>query len=145
MRTNARRLTVAVSTAMLSVVACQPAQGAADSTGATTSSMQATTDSPRVADSTRATADSARATADSTRATSRTAVPSTSMSMALDTATFGGGCFWCMEPPFDKLKGVLSTTSGYTGGTVKNPTYEQVSDGGTRHVEVVQVVLILPA
>jgi len=45
-----------------------------------------------------------------------------------------------MEPPFDKLKGVLSTTSGYTGGTVKNPTYEQVSDGGTRHVEVVQVV-----
>jgi len=59
---------------------------------------------------------------------------------ALDTATFAGGCFWCMEPPFDKLKGVVSTTSGYMGGTVHNPTYEQVSAGGTGHAEVVQVV-----
>ncbi len=59
---------------------------------------------------------------------------------ALDTATFAGGCFWCMEPPFDKLKGVVSTTSGYMGGTVHNPTYEQVSSGGTGHAEVVQVV-----
>ncbi len=55
-------------------------------------------------------------------------------------AIFGGGCFWCMEPPFDKLAGVLSTTSGYIGGRTKNPTYEQVSGGGTGHVEVVQVV-----
>lgn len=54
-------------------------------------------------------------------------------------ATFGGGCFWCMEPPFDKLDGVLSTTSGYAGGHVDSPTYEQVSAGGTGHVEVVQV------
>ena len=60
--------------------------------------------------------------------------------MALDTATFAGGCFWCMEPPFDKLAGVVSTTSGYMGGTVTNPTYEQVSAGGTRHAEVVQIV-----
>ena len=55
------------------------------------------------------------------------------------TAVFGGGCFWCMEPPFDKLDGVISTTSGYAGGHVDNPTYEQVSRGGTGHVEVVQV------
>jgi peptide-methionine (S)-S-oxide reductase len=54
-------------------------------------------------------------------------------------ATFGGGCFWCMEPPFDKLDGVLSTTSGYTGGRLANPTYDQVSAGTTGHVEVVQV------
>ena len=58
---------------------------------------------------------------------------------ALQVATFGGGCFWCMEPPFDKLNGVVSTTSGYIGGRVANPTYEQVSAGGTGHAEVVQV------
>jgi len=55
-------------------------------------------------------------------------------------ATFAGGCFWCMEPPFDELPGVTSTTSGYTGGRTKNPTYEQVSSGGTGHAEVVEVV-----
>jgi len=56
-----------------------------------------------------------------------------------ETATFGGGCFWCMEPPYDKLPGVISTTSGYMGGKNANPTYEQVSSGSTGHVEVVQV------
>jgi len=55
-------------------------------------------------------------------------------------ATFAGGCFWCMEPPFDKLDGVISTTSGYTGGNKKNPTYKEVSRGGTGHAEVVQVI-----
>ncbi|MGQ9425637.1 peptide-methionine (S)-S-oxide reductase MsrA [Gilvimarinus sp. F26214L] len=55
------------------------------------------------------------------------------------TATFAGGCFWCMEPPFDKLDGVLATVSGYAGGEVANPTYEQVSSGNTGHQEVVQV------
>jgi peptide-methionine (S)-S-oxide reductase len=55
-------------------------------------------------------------------------------------ATFAGGCFWCMEPPYDELEGVISTTSGYAGGRVPDPTYEQVSGGGTGHAEVVQVV-----
>ncbi|WP_373070837.1 peptide-methionine (S)-S-oxide reductase MsrA [Gemmatimonas sp.] len=59
---------------------------------------------------------------------------------AVDTAIFAGGCFWCMEPPYDKLDGVLSTTSGYTSGSVVNPTYEQVSAGGTGHTEAMQVV-----
>lgn len=55
-------------------------------------------------------------------------------------ATFAGGCFWCMEAPFDKLEGVISTTAGYAGGSEKNPTYPQVSGGRTGHAEVVQVV-----
>lgn len=54
-------------------------------------------------------------------------------------ATFGGGCFWCMEGPFDKLDGVLSTTSGFSGGHVANPSYKQVVRGNTGHSEVVQV------
>jgi peptide-methionine (S)-S-oxide reductase len=55
-------------------------------------------------------------------------------------ATFGGGCFWCVEEAFDKVAGVISTTSGYMGGQLKNPTYQQVSAGNTGHNEVVQVV-----
>lgn len=54
-------------------------------------------------------------------------------------ALFAGGCFWCMEKPFDQMEGVLSTTSGYAGGSVDNPSYEQVSAGGTGHIEVVEV------
>jgi peptide-methionine (S)-S-oxide reductase len=58
----------------------------------------------------------------------------------LRTATFAGGCFWCMQPPFDRLAGVVSTTAGYTGGTKRNPTYEEVSAGGTGHAESVRVL-----
>lgn len=64
----------------------------------------------------------------------------TTNARTLETATFAGGCFWCMEPPFDKLDGVVSTTSGYTGGQTKNPSYEEVSSGVTGHAESVQVV-----
>src|ERR1035438_4207908 len=55
-------------------------------------------------------------------------------------AIFAGGCFWCTESDFDHVPGVISTTSGYTGGHVANPSYEQVSAGGTGHAESVQVI-----
>jgi peptide-methionine (S)-S-oxide reductase len=55
------------------------------------------------------------------------------------TATFAGGCFWCMEEAFEKVGGVVSVTSGYTGGAVRDPDYEQVSSGGTGHAESVEV------
>ncbi len=60
--------------------------------------------------------------------------------MKTDTATFGGGCFWCTEAQFELLKGVISVTSGYSGGTVRNPSYKEVCTGRTGHAEVVQVV-----
>jgi len=66
--------------------------------------------------------------------------PGKAATVRQETATFAGGCFWCMESPFDKLPGVVSVTVGYTGGTLKNPTYEQVSAGGTGHAESVQIV-----
>jgi methionine-S-sulfoxide reductase len=58
----------------------------------------------------------------------------------IEKATFAGGCFWCMEGPFDALNGVISTTSGYTGGKVKNPSYKEVTTGTTGHAESVQVL-----
>lgn len=58
----------------------------------------------------------------------------------LERAVFAGGCFWCMEPPYDKLDGVASTTSGYIGGHKDNPTYEEVSAGITGHTEAVEIV-----
>lgn len=58
----------------------------------------------------------------------------------LAVATFAAGCFWCVEPPYDKLDGVVSTTAGYTAGKTVGPTYKQVSRGGTGHTEAVRVV-----
>ncbi|WP_435102593.1 peptide-methionine (S)-S-oxide reductase MsrA [Arhodomonas sp. AD133] len=58
----------------------------------------------------------------------------------LAVATFAGGCFWCMEPPYDKIDGVKRTVSGYTGGSVERPTYEAVSASGTGHYEAVRVI-----
>ena len=57
-----------------------------------------------------------------------------------ETAVFAGGCFWCTESDFEKVDGVLETISGYTGGHVENPTYKQVSSGGTGHVEAIKVI-----
>jgi len=64
---------------------------------------------------------------------------STETSNQTATAIFAGGCFWCMEPPFDKLEGVIATTSGYTGGHTENPTYKQASSDTTGHYEALQV------
>lgn len=61
------------------------------------------------------------------------------MEKKLELATFAGGCFWCMVKPFDQWNGVESVISGYSGGTVENPTYEQVKSGTTGHYEVVQI------
>jgi peptide-methionine (S)-S-oxide reductase len=71
-----------------------------------------------------------------------TAVAATDASVppGFKVATFAGGCFWCMEGPYDKVPGVAKTISGYMGGRTLNPTYEQVSSGTTGHAEVVQVV-----
>ncbi len=65
--------------------------------------------------------------------------PASPNTSPLKTAVFAGGCFWCMEKPFDQLPGVVRTVSGYSGGRVANPTYESVSAGGTGHAEVVQI------
>lgn len=75
----------------------------------------------------------------STQPAPRAATPAARPGRGEAVAIFAGGCFWCMEPPFDRLPGVMSTTSGYTGGRLANPGYEQVSAGGTGHAEAVQV------
>jgi peptide-methionine (S)-S-oxide reductase len=71
----------------------------------------------------------------------QTASPEKPVAPAVKTerATFAGGCFWCVEFDFDKIDGVVSTVSGFMGGTTANPTYKQVTSGGTGHIEVVQI------
>jgi len=77
----------------------------------------------------------------SVRAQDTTTLADTAVKLEnLSLATFAGGCFWCIEGPFDKLDGVISTTSGYIGGRMENPTYRDVSAGGTGHTEAVQIV-----
>lgn len=68
------------------------------------------------------------------------ASPTTEPAEGQAVATFAGGCFWCMEPPFDALDGVVATISGYTGGTAERPSYEEVSAGGTGHAEALRVI-----
>jgi peptide-methionine (S)-S-oxide reductase len=68
------------------------------------------------------------------------AVPTPGVQAGFEKATFAAGCFWCVEADFDEVPGVISTTSGYTGGRTNNPSYEQVSRGGTGHVEAVEVI-----
>ncbi|MGE5232940.1 MAG: peptide-methionine (S)-S-oxide reductase MsrA [Acidobacteriota bacterium] len=65
--------------------------------------------------------------------------PTPSPAPGLAKAAFAGGCFWCMQPPFEKLPGVVSVVAGYTGGSFEHPTYEEVSSGGTGHAESVEV------
>ena len=79
------------------------------------------------------------APASDVESSSASAAPAISPVVA-DTATFAGGCFWCMEPPYDKIDGVASTTSGFAGGEMVDPSYQQVASGATEHTEVVQVV-----
>jgi peptide-methionine (S)-S-oxide reductase len=71
--------------------------------------------------------------------TMNAAPESTNAPQKLQTATFGGGCFWCMEAIFQRIPGVKSVVSGFAGGTMPNPTYEQVCSGGTGYAEVVQI------
>jgi peptide methionine sulfoxide reductase msrA/msrB len=66
--------------------------------------------------------------------------PSINAQANTEKATFAGGCFWCMVPPFTKLDGVIKVTSGYTGGHKINPAYEEVSSGTTGHIEAVQII-----
>jgi len=69
-----------------------------------------------------------------------TAADTTLPAPVADTATFAGGCFWCMEPPYDEIDGVVQTISGYSGGEMANPTYRQVAGGRTDHTETVQII-----
>lgn len=66
--------------------------------------------------------------------------PSNVPEQKVEMATFAGGCFWCMESPFEKQEGVIEVISGYTGGHKANPTYDEVSAGTTGHMEVVRII-----
>lgn len=72
-------------------------------------------------------------------ATALVLTTSTANAQKLEPVIFAGGCFWCVESDFDQIPGVVRTTSGYTGGSIENPTYQQVSRGGTGHLEAVEI------
>ncbi|MCZ6598866.1 MAG: peptide-methionine (S)-S-oxide reductase MsrA [Planctomycetota bacterium] len=78
-------------------------------------------------------------TSRSVESTSTDSLPASQEVLATATATFAGGCFWCMETPFEKLTGVSAVISGYTGGEIESPTYKQVASGSTKHAEAVQI------
>jgi peptide-methionine (S)-S-oxide reductase len=80
------------------------------------------------------------ACAQETKPLEKTKMTETTTSGITDTATFGAGCFWCVEAVFQEMKGVLKVTSGYSGGAVKNPSYKEVCTGLTGHAEVCQIV-----
>lgn len=115
-------IAIAVALALASLTAC--AQKPVD--------RPATADKP-------GTRQSADAAAPGSGASKRTPAATPSNKPGETVAIFAGGCFWCMEPPYDKLPGVIATTSGYIGGRTRNPTYEQISAGNTGHTEAVQV------
>lgn len=124
-------LRIATAVALFAAVPAlaQPVKSSARAGGATASGA-----SPP------ASASASNAPAGTGTAASTPAAAATNAPAGQAVATFAGGCFWCMEPPYDKLPGVISTTSGYMGGTRKDPTYPEVSSGTTGHTEVVQVV-----
>jgi peptide-methionine (S)-S-oxide reductase len=80
------------------------------------------------------------ACAEQAKPTEKTKMTESIINGATDTATFGAGCFWCVEAVFQEMKGVIKVTSGYSGGTVKNPAYREVCNGTTGHAEVCQIV-----
>jgi len=130
------RLLLAISTASLTLAGCGPGDEYERAGGK--SPADATVSPIASATAVSATADNATGRRTRESPNERSAVTVTDA--VLDTAIFAGGCFWCMEPPYDKLDGVLSTTSGYTSGSTMNPTYEQVSAGRTGHTEAILVV-----
>jgi peptide-methionine (S)-S-oxide reductase len=77
--------------------------------------------------------------AKNTNPTAMSKEPATTANSNIDTATFGAGCFWCVEAVFQRLNGVISVKSGYSGGSVKNPSYKEVCAGTTGHAEVAQI------
>jgi peptide-methionine (S)-S-oxide reductase len=121
-------LTAATSVALLLVGCAQPAdRGVLESTAPTAPAQPAN-----------ATSNTTPAAA-MTDANDASTTPSDANSVALETATFGAGCFWCVEAVLEQIEGVADVTSGYMGGSVVNPTYQQVCTGTTGHAEVVQV------
>ncbi len=132
---NAQRATLRFPRWLVWLLPLAPVLGACGQSGLS-AGLDAANASATVASTARPTT-AARGGATISAIVAKDTVPASATSAA---AVFAGGCFWCMQPPYDKLPGVISTTAGYTGGRTLNPTYEQVSAGGTGHAEAVRVV-----